>query len=141
MFKHHFIHSILALTIVLALAFGASAALAETVRVAVVQPLTHTSLNQIRDTIVSELEGSDIDFEIVTRNAEGDSAALSTILENVRMDGVDIMVPIATNTAQSAKMVFEDDGVPMVFAAVSDPVAATAASSPAYPTTFPRRKS
>ena len=40
------------------------------------------------------------------------------------MDGVDILVPIATNTAQSAKMVYEDTGIPVVFAAVSDPVAA-----------------
>lgn len=114
---------------ILALALGlmfvvAGAALAEPVRVAIVQPLTHTSLNQIRDTIIAELEASDIKFEIITKNAEGDSAALSTILENVKNDGVDILVPIATNTAQSAKMVFDDAGVPVVFAAVSDPVAA-----------------
>ena len=99
-------------------------ALADTIRIAVVQPLTHTSLNQIRDTIVNELQNSGMDFEIVTRNGEGDSSALSTILENIRNDGVDILVPIATNTAQSAKMVFEDTGIPVVFAAVSDPVAA-----------------
>ncbi|MBQ9196827.1 MAG: ABC transporter substrate-binding protein [Clostridia bacterium] len=101
-----------------------SCALAEPIRVAVVQPLTHTSLNQIRDTIVSALESSDLEFEIVTRNAEGDTAALATILENVKMDGVDILVPIATNTAQSAKVIYEDGAVPVVFAAVSDPVAA-----------------
>ena len=118
MFKH-----ILSLTLAFMLIL-AGTALADTVRVAVVQPLTHTSLNQIRDTIVSKLEASDIDFEIVTRNAEGDSAALSTILENVKNDGVDILVPIATSTAQSAKMVFDGTDVPMVFAAVSDPVAA-----------------
>ena len=102
----------------------AGSALSEAVRVAVVQPLSHTSLNQIRDTIVAELDDSDIDFEIITKNAEGDSSALSTILENLKNDGVDILVPIATNTAQSAKMVFDDAGVPVVFAAVSDPVAA-----------------
>ena len=118
MFKH-----ILSLTLALILIL-AGTALADTVRVAVVQPLTHTSLNQIRDTIVSKLEASDIDFEIVTRNAEGDSAALSTILENVKNDGVDILVPIATSTAQSAKMVFDGTDVSVVFAAVSDPVAA-----------------
>lgn len=114
---------ILALALVLMFVV-AGAALAEPVRVAIVQPLTHTSLNQIRDTIIAELEASDIKFEIITKNAEGDSAALSTILENVKNDGVDILVPIATNTAQSAKMVFDDAGVPVVFAAVSDPVAA-----------------
>ena len=118
MFKH-----ILSLTLALILIL-AGTALADTVRVAVVQPLTHTSLNQIRDTIVSKLEASDIDFEIVTKNAEGDSAALSSILENVKNDGVDILVPIATSTAQSAKMVFDGTDVSVVFAAVSDPVAA-----------------
>ena len=105
-------------------AFFSVHANASPIRVAVVQPLTHTSLNQIRDTIVKELENSGVAFEIITRNAEGDSSALSTILENVKNDGVDILVPIATNTAQSAKMVFEDTGIPVVFAAVSDPVAA-----------------
>lgn len=113
----------LVLSLILAVLLPASA-LAASIRVAVVQPLTHTSLNQIRDTILSELENSGVAFEIVTRNAEGDSSALSTILENVKNEGVDILVPIATNTAQSAKMVFEDTGVPVVFAAVSDPVAA-----------------
>ena len=125
MFHHPSIRRILCTAFILALVlFTLGSAFAEAVRVAVVQPLTHTSLNQIRDTIVSELEESDVGFEIVTRNAEGDSAALSTILENVKSDGVDILVPIATNTAQSAKMVFEDTGIPVVFAAVSDPVAA-----------------
>ena len=113
----------LALSLILVAALSVSA-LAEPIRVAVVQPLTHTSLNQIRDTIVAELEASGVEFEIVTRNAEGNSSALSTILENVKMDGVDILVPIATNTAQSAKVVYEDSGIPVVFAAVSDPVAA-----------------
>ena len=122
MFKSNRVRFIVSLALVLVFLCGG--ALAETVRVAVVQPLTHTSLNQIRDTIVAGLEASGIDFEIVTKNAEGDSSALSTILENVKNDGVDILVPIATNTAQSSKMVFEDSGVPVVFAAVSDPVAA-----------------
>ena len=113
----------LALVLVFTAVFSVHAH-ASPIRVAVVQPLTHTSLNQIRDTIVKELENCGVAFEIITRNAEGDSSALSTILENVKNDGVDILVPIATNTAQSAKMVFEDTGIPVVFAAVSDPVAA-----------------
>ena len=123
MFRHIRILTALVLSLALILC-AATPAFAEPIRVAIVQPLTHTSLNQIRDTIAAELEGSDIEFELVLRNAEGDSAALSTILENVRMDGVDILVPIATSTAQSAKVVFDETGVPVVFAAVSDPVAA-----------------
>lgn len=57
-------------------------------------------------------------------NANGDTAALATILSNLRADGVDMLIPIATSTAQTARMVFEDDELPIVFAAVSDPVSA-----------------
>ena len=93
-------------------------------RIAIVQPMSHTSLDQIRDTIVSELQASGLDLEIETLNANGDTSALATILQNVKSKGVDIVVPIATPTAQSAKSVFDGDGTPIVFAAVSNPVAA-----------------
>lgn len=118
------IRAMLCLAVAATLLFTCVSALAEPIRVAIVQPMSHTSLNQIRDTIVSALEASEVEFEIVTKNAERDTSALSTILENVKMEGVDIVVPIATNTAQSAKVIFEDGAVPVVFAAVSDPVAA-----------------
>ena len=122
--KNRIFRSLICLALSCIMVFSAASALAEPIRVAVVQPMTHTSLDQIRDTIIAALEASDIEFEIVTKNAERDTAALSTILENVKMDGVDILVPIATNTAQSAKVIFEDGLIPVVFAAVSDPVAA-----------------
>ena len=93
-------------------------------RIAIVQPMSHTSLDQIRDTIVSELEASGKSVEITTENANGDSTALATILSNCKAEGVDLVVPIATSTAQSAKAVFDGDGTPIVFAAVSDPAAA-----------------
>ena len=93
-------------------------------RIAIVQPMSHTSLDQIRDTIVSELEASGKSVEITTENANGDSTALSTILSNCKAEGVDLVVPLATSTAQSAQAVFDGDGTPIVFAAVSDPAAA-----------------
>ncbi|MBP3486680.1 MAG: ABC transporter substrate-binding protein, partial [Oscillospiraceae bacterium] len=103
---------------------GSAASAQETYKVAIVQPMSHTSLDQIRDTIVSKLEASGKSIEITTENANGDSTALSTILSNCKAEGVDLVVPIATSTAQSAKTVFDGDGTPIVFAAVSDPTAA-----------------
>lgn len=94
------------------------------VTVAIVQPMSHSSLDQIRDTIVKKLKDSGKNIKIVTDNANGDSAANNTILENDKAKGVDIIVPIATSTAQSAKSVYEGTTTPIVFAAVSDPVAA-----------------
>lgn len=103
---------------------GTSGGKQDTIRVAIVQPMSHTSLDQIRDTIVSSLESSGKSIEITTENANGDSTVLSTILNNCKAKGVDLVVPIATSTAQSAKAVFDGDSTPIVFAAVSDPVAA-----------------
>lgn len=90
-------------------------------RVAIVQPMSHTSLDQIRDTILNELGD---EYEIVTQNANGDSSALATIFQNIKTQSVDLVVPIATPAAQSAKTVFGGSDTPIVFSAVSDPVAA-----------------
>ena len=103
---------------------GASAPAGDPIRVSIVQPMSHTSLDQIRDTIVAQLEASGLNFEIETQNANGDTSALNTILQNEKSGGVDILIPIATSTAQSAKNVFEGSDLPIIFAAVSDPVAA-----------------
>lgn len=103
---------------------GTSTCGGEVYKVAIVQPMSHTSLDQIRDTIVSKLNASGKQVEITTENANGDTSALTTILSNCKAQGVDLVIPIATSTAQSAKTVFEDSGLPIVFAAVSDPVAA-----------------
>lgn len=101
-----------------------TSAQADPIRVAIVQPMSHTSLDQIRDTIVAELTAAGGKYEIVTLNANGDTSALSTILNTEKANGVDLVVPIATPSAQSAKAVFDGTDTPMVFAAVSDPVAA-----------------
>lgn len=103
---------------------GTSTCGGEVYKVAIVQPMSHTSLDQIRDTIVAKLNASGKQVEITTENANGDTSALTTILSNCKAQGVDLVIPIATSTAQSAKTVFEDSDTPLVFAAVSDPVAA-----------------
>ena len=95
----------------------------EKLTVAIVQPMSHSSLDQIRDTIAAELE-SNTSIELRFENANGDTTALNTIMQNLRNDDIDILVPIATGGAQSAKAAFEGSGVPLVFAAVSDPEAA-----------------
>ena len=105
-------------------AASGSAQTGEPYRVSIVQPMSHTSLDQIRDTIIASLEASGKNIEITTENANNDTSALATILNNVRSQGTDLVIPIATSTAQSAKTVFDGDSTPIVFAAVSDPAAA-----------------
>ena len=96
----------------------------ESFRIAIVQPMSHTSLDQIRDTIVDRLSDSGKDIYLTLENANNDSTALGTILSNCKAEGVDLVIPIATSTAQSAKTVFDGTDTPIVFAAVSDPTAA-----------------
>lgn len=117
------VSSIFALTLAFSAVCGLQAAPPK-LRIAIVQPMSHTSLNQIRDTIIAELKASGRDFEILTQDAHGDTSSLATIFQNIRNKGVDIIVPIATPSAQSAKNVFGGAKTPIVFAAVSDPVAA-----------------
>ena len=110
--------------VLLALAAALPLAAAPKLRVAIVQPLTHKSLDQIRETIVAELRASGLEFDIVTLDAHGDTSALATIFQNEKNRKVDILVPIATPAAQSAKAVFDGAKTPIIFAAVSNPVAA-----------------
>jgi len=93
-------------------------------KVAIVQPMEHTSLNEIRDSIIDELNalGLSDKIEIITQNASGDMSLLPTIMQGLVNDKVDIIIPIATNTAQAAAAA--TDKIPIVFAAVSNPVEA-----------------
>lgn len=96
----------------------------EKYKIAIIQPVDHPSLNQIRDTIVSELDalGLGDKVEIELQNANGDATLLPTIMQDMIGDGVDMLVPIATNTAQAA--LAATNTVPIVFSAVSNPVEA-----------------
>lgn len=93
-------------------------------QIAIVQPMSHPSLDQIRDSIIKNLGDGNQDINITTYNANSDTTALSSILSNCKANGVDLVIPIATATAQTAKTVFDGTDTPIVFAAVSDPVLA-----------------
>jgi len=93
-------------------------------KIGIVQPMDHPSLNQIRETIVSELkaQGMEDKVEIITKNANGDMNLLPSIMQELVNDKVDMIVPIATPAAQAAKA--STTTVPIVFSAISNPVAA-----------------
>lgn len=94
-------------------------------KIGIVQHVDHPSLNQIRETIISELKalgyGEDkvvIDFQ----NANGDASLLPTIMQDMISNQVDMIIPIATPTAQAAMAATTE--IPIVFSAVSNPVEA-----------------
>lgn len=97
---------------------------AEPVVVAIIQPMDHPSLNQIRETIVEEFDdlGLTGSIKIEYRNANGDASMLPTIMNELIGNGADILIPIATGTAQTAAAA--TDTLPIIFSAVSNPVEA-----------------
>lgn len=94
------------------------------VTIAIIQPMDHPSLNLIRETIIDELDslGFSATVQIEYRNANGDSSMLPTIMSELVGNGADILVPIATNTAQAAAAATQT--LPIIFSAVSNPVEA-----------------
>ena len=96
---------------------------AQKIKIAIVQPMEHTSLNEIRDTIVSELQAAGYDdskAEIILKNANGDASLLPSIFNSLIADNVDLLIPIATPSAQAAAAATTD--IPIVFSAVSNPI-------------------
>lgn len=96
----------------------------KTFKIGIIQPMDHPSLNEIHDTIVSELDalGLSDKIEIDFQNANGDMSLLPSIMQDMLSDNVDMLVPIATPTAQAA--IASTDSVPIIFSAVSNPVEA-----------------
>lgn len=94
------------------------------IKVAVVQPMEHPSLNEIRDTIISELKASEIGdrIEVIDKNGNGDVSLLPSIMQSLIGEGVDMIIPIATPASQAAAAATTT--IPVIFSACSDPIAA-----------------
>lgn len=97
----------------------------ETYKVAIVQQLDHASLDEIRVAIEAELDakaeelGVTIEYQEFSGN--NDATLLNQIGQQVVSDGYDCIVPIATLAAQCMQTATEDNQIPVVFAAITDP--------------------
>ena len=125
---------------VLALTLGASmgiCALAgeNSYKVGIVKFMDHASLNQIEDSIKTELDklsaenGTTYDYENYTYDGEGDGSVLNQIASSLMADEVDVIVAIATPAVQVMQAATEDTKIPIIFSAVTDPVGAGLVSS------------
>lgn len=99
----------------------------KTYKVGIVQYMDHASLNQITEYVEKELDakaaetGATYDYQDYFFNGEGDATTLNQIGAQLKDDGVDIVVAIATPTAQIMQSVFEGTDTPIIFSAVTDP--------------------
>ncbi len=85
------------------------------------------SLNQIVDNIQSELDAiakeKGVTFNIKYDNCNADANVLNQIVANFQADNVDLMIGVATPVAMAMQGATDGQDTPVVFSAVSDPVA------------------
>ena len=123
--------------LMLALALGAFAtpALAADIKVAVTAIVEHPALDAARDGIKEQLaaegfvDGEQIDF--IYESAQGAPEIAAQIARKFVGDEVSVIVPISTPSAQGAVAATKD--IPIVFTAVTDPVAAQIVASREHP--------
>lgn len=116
------------LALVLCLMMVCCCAYADGLKVGVIQYATHPSLDNCYEGFVAGLaEGGYIDGETVTielQNSMADMGNSDMQAKNFVSGGADMLVGIATPTAMSAYAATKNEGIPVVFVAVSDAVAA-----------------
>ncbi|MGE5454595.1 MAG: ABC transporter substrate binding protein [Methylocystaceae bacterium] len=94
------------------------------VTIGIVQIVEHPSLNTIRESLVNELaaegykDGENIKIDY--QNAQGDQTNLKTICQKFANNKYDLIVAIATPSAQAA--IGETKTIPVVFSACTDPL-------------------
>jgi putative ABC transport system substrate-binding protein len=101
-----------------------------TYKVGIVKYVDDASLDQIQKAIQDELDakgaelGVTFDYADYTKNGQADSTTLNQIAADLIADEVDIIIPIATPAALIMQAATEENQIPVVFSAVSDPVGA-----------------
>ncbi|MFI3225769.1 MAG: ABC transporter substrate-binding protein [Clostridia bacterium] len=96
----------------------------DVVKIGVIQFGSHPSLDNCYTGILEGLEEAGFEYEIDFQNGNFDQATCDTIAKTMVSGGVDIILPIATSPAISAYSAGMETETPVVFVAISDPVAA-----------------
>jgi len=119
---------VLSLIMVISMVSLAFAEDAKTYTIGICNLVDDASLNQIiqniRERLAEISEEKGVQFEILEQNCNLDAAVRQQIIENYIAQEVDLLVGVATPVAQTMQGMTEESKIPVVFAAVSDPVGA-----------------
>lgn len=100
----------------------------KTYKVGICNYVDDASLNQIVENIQSQLEKvgteNNVKFDVTVQNCNADASVMNQIISDFIANSVDLMVGVATPVAVAMQAATEDKNIPVVFAAVSDPVGA-----------------
>ena len=98
----------------------------EMFKVGIIQLMEHPSLDTIRESIIEGLEDEGYvegkNLKIEYKNGQNDMSTMKNIAQTFVGDECDVIVAIATPAAQAA--LSETTEIPIVFAAITDPVGA-----------------
>lgn len=98
----------------------------DTFKIGIIQMMEHPSLNTIRESIIEGLEEEGYvdgeNIQIIYQNGQNDMSTMQNIAQTFVGEECDVIVAIATNAAQAA--LAETTDIPIVFAAITDPVGA-----------------
>lgn len=99
---------------------------AEPLKIGIVQIVEHPSLDEIRTAFLAELDAQGYagKTEILYENAQGEMSNVTSICQKFVGEGVDMIVAIATPSAQGAAAAAKNTDIPVLFSAVTDPLAA-----------------
>ena len=109
----------------------------ESYTIGIEQFAEHDSLDNCREGFLQGLEEEGIkegdNLKVETKNAAADMGTAGQISDSFVSDKVDLICAIATPSAQSAYNAAMDAGIPVIYTAVTDPVAAELASEDGTP--------
>lgn len=97
----------------------------DVLKVGVIQMVENGAFNDMREGFIQELRDkgyTEDKLEIIYKTAQGDATNLNTICQSMVSEGMDLVCTIATPATQA--MVNLKSDIPVVFVAVSNPVAA-----------------
>ena len=98
-------------------------------KIGVLQYADHPSLDNCRTGFEEGLKEEGIEYELTAQSAKADDATNTQIAQTFVAQKMDLVCGIATPSAQAAYNACYEAGIPVVFNAVSDPVAAQLAVS------------
>ena len=119
---------VVVLVLVLTLGIGRQPALAMEYKIGITQIVTHDALDLCRQGFIDQMEEEGFveeeNVNYILRNAGGDMPTAASIAQYFVSVDVDLIFSIATPTTQACADAVEGTDIPIVFAAVTDPVAA-----------------
>ena len=110
---------------------GTSSGAAKTYKVGITQIVSHPSLDAAREGFKKALADAGLKVTYDEQNANGETATATSIASKFKDGGLDLVLAIATPTAQASAQAITN--TPILFTAVTDPVAAKLVASASAP--------